>query len=269
MTLDLYGAADVPADLSATAARELTDQIKVAVEATWHLIIDAYRGRAWSALGYASWDDYCTREFGASRLRLPREERQEVVASLRESGLSVRAIAAATGGSVGTVHAALAGVQNRTPADDVDDSVVVDVEVVEDEIAEGEVVLAGADDREPPAPSAAPTPGPDPRPSTAAGTPRPAPAPSPAPKVTGIDGKQYPSKPPTPAKPNRRPLIKDIETAVWNLRKATERMERLFNDDRLAANKTQVAAATRGHLTYTVEVCQDLLDQLIQRKESE
>lgn len=259
MTLDLYGAADVPADLSATAARELTDQIKVAVEATWHLIIDAYRGRAWSALGYASWDDYCTREFGASRLRLPREERQEVVASLRDSGLSVRAIAAATGTNRETIRQVVSGDKKLPP--DLDNA---------------EVVLAGADDRETSephlefaTPASTHPPGPDPRPSTAAGAPRPAPAPSPAPKVTGIDGKQYPSKPPTPAKPNRRPLIKDIETAVWNLRKATERMERLFNDDRLAANKTQVAAATRGHLTYTVEVCQDLLDQLIQRKESE
>jgi len=37
-------------------------------------------------------------------LRLPREERSEVVASLRESGLSLRAIAAATGDSEPTVR---------------------------------------------------------------------------------------------------------------------------------------------------------------------
>jgi len=52
------------------------------------LVKQAYTERAWDALGYASWDEYCTREFGTSRLRLPREERAEVVASLRESGLS-------------------------------------------------------------------------------------------------------------------------------------------------------------------------------------
>ncbi|MBD8057221.1 hypothetical protein ICV35_26655 [Rhodococcus ruber] len=39
-----------------------------------------------------------------------------VVSSLRESGLSIRAIAAATGDSVGTIHAELSVVQNRTPA---------------------------------------------------------------------------------------------------------------------------------------------------------
>jgi len=89
--------------LSAGDARTLTDRIKVAVEGTWLLIQEAYTSRAWSALGYGSWDEYCTREFGTARLRLPREERQEVVASLRESGLSVRAISSATGLGIGTV----------------------------------------------------------------------------------------------------------------------------------------------------------------------
>lgn len=106
-----------PATLDPQAARTLTDRIKVAVEGTWLLIQEAYTSRAWSALGYDNWDAYCTAEFGASRLRLPREERQEVVASLRESGLSIRAIAAATGSGYGTVRSDLenAGEQNRSP----------------------------------------------------------------------------------------------------------------------------------------------------------
>lgn len=104
--------------LSAADARSLTDRIKVAVDGTWLLIQEAYTSRAWTALGYGSWDEYCTREFGTARLRLPREERQEVVASMRENGLSVRAISSATGLSVGTVHSDLeSGVQNRTPDD--------------------------------------------------------------------------------------------------------------------------------------------------------
>jgi len=55
-------------------------------------------------------------EFGTSRLRLPREERQEVVASLRESGLSTRAIASATGIADQTVRADLAQVREITQA---------------------------------------------------------------------------------------------------------------------------------------------------------
>lgn len=90
--------------LSPGNARNLTDRIKVAVEGTWLLIQEAYTTRAWSALGYGSWDEYCTREFDTARLRLPREERQEVVASMRENGLSVRAISSATGLGYGTVQ---------------------------------------------------------------------------------------------------------------------------------------------------------------------
>lgn len=105
----------VDAGLSAGAARALTDRIKIGVEAVWALVTQAYTERAWSALGYRSWDDYCTREFGTSRIRLPREERAEVVASLRESGLSLRAIAAATGYSEPTVRRELAGASNDAP----------------------------------------------------------------------------------------------------------------------------------------------------------
>lgn len=102
--------------ISPAQARELTDRIKVGVEAVWQLVKDAYVSRAWEALGYDSWDDYCTREFGSSRIRLPREERQEVVSSMREIGMSTRAIASATGMSKDTAARALSGVANETPA---------------------------------------------------------------------------------------------------------------------------------------------------------
>ena len=94
--------------ITASQARELTDRIKVGVEAIWELVKQAYQSRAWVALGYDSWDDYCTREFGTSRIRLPREERQEVVASMREIGMSTRAIASATGISQKTASRELA-----------------------------------------------------------------------------------------------------------------------------------------------------------------
>lgn len=113
MTVDL---AALLAEISPADARVLTDRIKVGVEAIWQLVEQAYVTRAWSALGYSSWDDYCTREFGTSRLRLPREERQEVVASMREVGLSTRAIASATGLSKGTVDRELSGAPFGAPA---------------------------------------------------------------------------------------------------------------------------------------------------------
>lgn len=105
--------------LTAVEARRITEQIKVGVEALWELVSRAYMERAWTALGYSSWDDYCTREFGASRLRLPREEREEVVCSLRESGLSIRAIASATGAAYDTVRKDVNQFRSPEPSGDV------------------------------------------------------------------------------------------------------------------------------------------------------
>lgn len=96
-------------------ARALTDRIKIAVEGTWQLIREAYTTRTWAVLGYDTWDAYCTAEFGETRLRLPREERQEVVASLRDSGLSVRAIASATGASTRTIQKDMQVWSSNTP----------------------------------------------------------------------------------------------------------------------------------------------------------
>ena len=94
--------------ISAQDARNLTDKIKAGTAALWELIKEAYASRAWASLGYASWDDYCTQEFGTSRIRLPREERREVVSSMREIGMSTRAIASATGISQKTASRELA-----------------------------------------------------------------------------------------------------------------------------------------------------------------
>ncbi|MFE3222911.1 hypothetical protein [Nocardia sp. NPDC059228] len=116
MSTDLTVAVPQPDPvLTAEAARELTDTIRAQVAQVWELVRQAYLGRVWEVLGHGSWDAYCAAEFDGAQLRIPREERSEIVASLRETGMSTRAIAAVTGMSVGTVHSAAAGVQNRTP----------------------------------------------------------------------------------------------------------------------------------------------------------
>ena len=101
--------------ITASHARELTDRIRTGVEAIWELVKQAYQSRAWSVLGYESWDDYCTREFGTSRIRLPREERQEVVSSMREIGMSPAAIEQATGVSRRTVNREISQWANAHP----------------------------------------------------------------------------------------------------------------------------------------------------------
>ncbi|WP_431711439.1 hypothetical protein [Glutamicibacter uratoxydans] len=109
--------------LAANEAREVTDKIRQALSFTWELVKIAYQGRAWDALGYSSWNDYCIREFGTHHIKIPMEDRQEIVGSLREAGMSIRAIGTATGLGRGTIDREIqkskhAGVPNGTPADE-------------------------------------------------------------------------------------------------------------------------------------------------------
>lgn len=64
---------------------------------------EAYRARDWDTLGYDSWESYCAGELGADRIRLDRDQRREIVASLRSEHLSTRAIAAVVGADHSTV----------------------------------------------------------------------------------------------------------------------------------------------------------------------
>jgi hypothetical protein len=89
--------------MSVDEARALTDRIKRNLDADYELVIEAYQRRADVALGYPSFDVYIIREFKECRIRLPREKRAAVVKSLRENGLSIRAIAAVTGIDKNTV----------------------------------------------------------------------------------------------------------------------------------------------------------------------
>lgn len=84
-------------DLTVEEAREFVEQVRASVQDIKEWIVRAVKGRAWLALGYASWDEMCEAEFDGAVIRLPREDRREVVSSLREAGLSTRAIGSALG----------------------------------------------------------------------------------------------------------------------------------------------------------------------------
>ena len=100
----------------ATEAQALdrADRIRGAINIAWELIVQSYQARDWEALGYDAWDDYCAGEFGTTYLRLPREDRSEVIGSLRSAGLSIRAIAAATGESKSEIGRSLPTVPSGT-----------------------------------------------------------------------------------------------------------------------------------------------------------
>ena len=159
-------------DLTREQARELTNRIADAASDLWELVKRAYVERAWAALDYASWDEYVEAEFGSTRFKLPREERSEVVVSLRDAGLSLRAIASVTGDSKSTVgnviHDAEDAKEPEPPAEP--EPIYIDAEVIEPE--ESEVSNSG--------------------------------------HVTlGKDGKHYP-QPPAPPKEKKKPKPKDI-----------------------------------------------------------
>lgn len=100
----------------ADLARARVQKIRAHVEDVKALIIEAYEGRDWETLRYATWDDYCTAEFGAA-IAIPKDERAELVFHLRDHGLSLRAIESATGISKATAARTLAsGVPSETPA---------------------------------------------------------------------------------------------------------------------------------------------------------
>ncbi|KAA9393821.1 hypothetical protein FCK90_10435 [Kocuria coralli] len=115
--------------LTQSEARELTDQIAEGLIDVHTLIVQAWEGQAWRALGHASWDEWIDANFRGLQLRPPREQRAEVIQSMRAAGMSVRAIAQATDLGYGTVQRASgdpngspghpledeSSVQNRTP----------------------------------------------------------------------------------------------------------------------------------------------------------
>lgn len=101
--------------IAVDTAKEITNKIKEGLDGLWDLIITAYQWRVWTVLGYETWDDYCLAEFGQSRIKLDRGERMSVVGNLRDHGLSLRAIASATGYDKRTVKRDLDSAQPKPP----------------------------------------------------------------------------------------------------------------------------------------------------------
>ena len=104
--------------MSPASAEQVTVQIRTVLDRGWEYIALAYKGRAFVALGYPTWDAYVDARFGDFRIAVPREHRQQAVAALAGVRMSVRAIASLLGVGVGTVHremVSLSGVPDGTP----------------------------------------------------------------------------------------------------------------------------------------------------------
>ncbi|HET6915312.1 MAG TPA: helix-turn-helix domain-containing protein [Acidimicrobiales bacterium] len=247
---------------SEETARALTVALRQSLTTSWDLLVEAYQRRAWAALGYESWDAYTDAELGETRLRLPREQRREVVASMTEAGMSTRAIGSALGVDPMTVSRdRSAGVAKATPDEPIDAEIVDDYadlasgtdeqfeaaiqearddgDLSRDHLAEKIArELAASDDSY----------------AEQAATPAPT-------SVLGTDGKTY-NVAPKPAAQRRRPLTESFWQAAYDLSKVTERIARLADDDRFPQNAEQVATANRSDLLRAIDALQGVVNRL-------
>jgi hypothetical protein len=94
-----------PTILTAEGARRITARIRDALSVADDLLVQAYEGLAWEALGHASWAAYCAAELPELRMvKLRAPERKARARALRDAGASLPDIVAATGSSLGTAH---------------------------------------------------------------------------------------------------------------------------------------------------------------------
>jgi hypothetical protein len=104
---------DMTADEAEAVTREIIehqDDLVEILEADHELVLRAYKGRAWLALRYPSWESYVSDRFGGLRLGAP------YVEVLRQAGMSLRAIEATTGVPKSTVWNRTAEAQSSSDA---------------------------------------------------------------------------------------------------------------------------------------------------------
>jgi hypothetical protein len=85
---------EVVARCTPDEARHLTERIRDAVGAVWSLLVEAHERQAWAALGYGSWREYATAEFGMSQSHAYR---------ILDQARVIRAIEEATGSPMGEI----------------------------------------------------------------------------------------------------------------------------------------------------------------------
>jgi hypothetical protein len=141
--------ADVAAlpPLNGDQARELTETIRNAAEVLWVLIARAHAGRAWSALGYDTWEAYVRAEFDMSRSRSYQIlDQARVIAAIEASapdGTPVKVSAAAARDLKGVLDDVVAEVAERTDGLDPREAAQVIADVVAEKRAEVSGSLSG------------------------------------------------------------------------------------------------------------------------------
>lgn len=235
-------------------ARKITERLRLqatnyqeAREKVISTLTEARDGGAADLLGYASWPAYIADVFSEEPLRLEADLRKPIAKELSEEGMSTRAIGKVLGVTPMQVSRDIhSGVTNVTPEDWTPFKAPEGFKRVE---VRREVIPSTPE---------------DPGGEVSIYTELVPDVPS---KITGLDGKHYTR--PEPKKPQRRALTEVARDAGWDARKAIEKIERVWEDDRFSRNKEEVAELMRGHLMYVIETCQGFLDDINQSKENQ
>lgn len=88
--------------------RESINAAKASLEAAAEQIVWQIENRVWLVLGHADWNAMREQEYGGAAFMVPRAERPELVARMRQAGLTQQEIADTAGVGVGTVNRDLA-----------------------------------------------------------------------------------------------------------------------------------------------------------------
>ena len=246
---------------SIEVARARADRIRAGLESLYTLrfdIAEAYQAQDWQSLGYDSWSSYVESEFVGARLRLPREERRELVGTLREAGMSTRAIAATAGTSKGTIDNDIneikAGGQNWPRGGD-DDGLADQTPVtgldgktysagkppITDLISGDDVAELNGQSRE--------------------DEPIDAEVVDNAPAAT--EGTAVTPEPMEPKKPKpRKPITDQARKEAFDGRKWADRIRGLMRDDRRARNAEELCTALQGDLMHVRDVVNEALETL-------
>ena len=222
--------------------RAIAVTVKDQLEKLQTLLNEARDGEAWRVLGYASWTAYLADVMGEQPLRLPRDERQQIVGYLAGEGMSSRAISRVVEDlppRTAARWAAKSGVPDGTPeptpaADYVTDQ--ADLDAAPELPDEGAATPHDSGDAEPSEDEGLSLPSPSSR------------------SVTG-QGRE-------PQTPRRAPLPDAFWRATYDLTKVTERLGRLTQDDRFPQNAEKVATANRSDLLRASDLLHQVIDSI-------
>lgn len=194
-------------------------------------IVWQVENEVWTILGYGSWDELREAEYADLGVVAPRADRPELVTRLRAKGLTQRQIADTVGVSQQTVSRLNTQMSNENAPATITNS-------------RGQERPATYTPR--PVPTFDATPDWDPvGVNTETGE-----------VHTKLEPKEDPYKPP------RRPLTDQFRDASVDLRKITERLERLVADDRFPRNREQVALKHQSDLSRASNALAKVIDAL-------